>query len=100
MIVIDLGGTAFRVACFNPATRTVSGMMRLPTLAAQGPDDLVMRMTRAITTIDRQSDRIVVAAPGLRNEMVERARARIFGEHTYRHRLQHLHQVLAGRFSS
>lgn len=40
-----------------------------------------------------------LAAPGLRSEIVQRARARIFREHTYRHRLQAMLSLLRARFA-
>jgi spore maturation protein CgeB len=39
-----------------------------------------------------------VAAPALRAEMTHRARARILGEHTYRHRLTKMADVLGAQF--
>lgn len=39
-----------------------------------------------------------LAAPGVRREIVARAQARILGEHTYRHRLSHIRDVLAQRY--
>lgn len=40
-----------------------------------------------------------LAAPGVRTEMIRRARTRIFGEHTYRHRLQAMLGILRERFA-
>jgi glucokinase len=67
LIAVDLGGTNLRVASFTRDQPPAAELIKIPTLASEGPDVVITRMIEAIHSIlpkKKQDLRIGVGSPG------------------------------------
>ncbi|HEY70611.1 MAG TPA: ROK family protein [Anaerolineae bacterium] len=67
LIAVDLGGTNLRVALFTRDQPPAAELIKIPTLASEGPDVVIARMIEAIHSIlpkKKRGLRIGVGSPG------------------------------------